>query len=99
MKLQQAFDEIVLAADEAVIFAKKPWTLSSDAVVGQLNENQTIPKDLSDNGYAYCIDAAVAREVLEVLGNRKPSATERRALLLHYSINDAYPDWVYDRGS
>lgn len=95
MKLQQALDEIGQLKDDEVIFARKPWDMSSDAVVGKLDTDLRVPKAISDQGYEYFIDAPVASEVLGVLAGRRCTPQERRELLLYYAVNDAYPDWVY----
>lgn len=95
MNLENALDQIHKMQDDEVIFAHKPWTLDSEADVGLLDNDFRVPKAISDRGFAYFLEATVAKEVLEVFGDREPTLDERRALLMYYAEHDAYPDWVY----
>lgn len=96
MKLSDAIDQLLSEGDSAVIFAKKPWELNSEAEIGELDENCRVPAEIKDRGFAYFLEAPTAREVLEVFGNYKASGSQIRALLIYYAENDAYPQWVYD---
>lgn len=95
--LLQALDLIDQLDEDAVIFARKPWDLSSPAVVTQLAPDLTVPTSIQEEGLSYFLEASVAREVLSVLEPHPSSLEERRALLLFYAEYDAYPDWVYSR--
>lgn len=95
MKLENVLDQVDRMNDDAVIFAKKPWTLASDAEVGLLDADLRVPKTMADRRLEYFLEASVAKEVLEVFGDRKPTIDQRRALLMYYAEYDAYPDWVY----
>lgn len=97
MKLESALDQVHKLQDDDVIFAKKPWMLDSEAEIGSLDSDLCVPKEITDRGLAYFLDANVAREVLEVFGDREPTLDESRALLLYYAEHDAYPDWVYKK--
>ena len=95
MKLADALDRLDQLDDDAVFFAKKPWTLEADAEIGPLSSDLSVPKSITDRGLEYFLESHVAREVLEVFGDREPTAVERRSLLLYYAENDAYPEWVF----
>lgn len=95
MTLGNVLDQISQLHDYEVVFAKRPWTLASDAEIGRLDSEFRVPKAISDSGFAYFLEVSIAREVLEVFGNRQPSHDECRSLLMYYAENDAYPDWVY----
>lgn len=95
MKLENALDQVQKLQDDEVIFAKKPWTLGSEAEVGPLDSDLRVPKVIVDRGFVYFLEANVAREVLEVFGDRESTPDERRALLMYYAEHDAYPNWVY----
>lgn len=97
MKLEQALDEIGRLKGDEVIFARKPWDMNSDALIGQLDSDFRVPDAIANLDYEYFIDAPVATEVLDVLADRQSTPRERRELLLYYAINDAYPEWVYQR--
>jgi hypothetical protein len=95
MKLELALDQISQLHDDYVVFAKKPWSLHSEALIGKLDTDLRVPKNIADQGFDYFIDAAVAHEVLEVLADRETTPQQRHDLLLYYASHDAYPDWVY----
>jgi hypothetical protein len=96
MKLQDALDQIASLADEDVIFAKRPWHMESEAIIGQLDERLAVPKSIAEKGFSYFIEVHLAKEVLEVFDPRTPSERECRDLLLYYAEHDAYPAWVYN---
>jgi hypothetical protein len=95
MKLQDILDEVEQLSDDKTILARKPWTLESDAEVVSLDAEFRIPEAERQLGFDYFLEISVAIEVLEVFGDRKPTLDERRALLMYYAENDAYPDWVF----
>jgi hypothetical protein len=96
MTLAEALGKLLKAPDDQVVFAKRPWALDSDAIIGMLDDDFGVPVALKASGYEYVLDAPVAREVLEVFEDRVPSEEQIRALLFFYAENDAYPDWVYE---
>jgi hypothetical protein len=96
MKLQEALDRVEQLDDMQVVFAKRPWSLEAETLIGRLDSESRVPKALADQGFDYFLDVAMARQVLEVFERRKPTEEERRALLLYYAENDAYPSWVYE---
>lgn len=93
--LEQALDDIDRLTDDDVIFARKPWTVASEAIIGKLDDNFRVPETLSNQGFAYFLEATTAKEVLSVFGSRQRTGQERRALLLFYATHDAYPEWAY----
>ena len=98
MKLINALDQIQETQDENndVIFAKKPWTLDSEADVRPLDVDLHVPKEIVDIGLTYFLEINIAKEVLEVFEERVPTDEERYAVLIYYAENDAYPDWIYN---
>lgn len=98
MDLGNLIDRLPGGLDEGLcIFAAKPWSASSPATVGQLDDDFKPPDDLSAQGLAYFLEVHVANEALEVFGDRRPSADEKQKMLIFYAENDAFPDWVYAR--
>lgn len=90
-----ALDQVQQLGEGKVIFARKPWALDAEADIGVLDENLSVPGSMKSRGLEYFLEADVAKEVLEVFGDRDPTVQEIRALLLFYAENDAYPEWVY----
>ncbi len=95
MKLEQALDQINGLTDDDVVFARKPWSMESEALIGQLDRDLRVPREIADQGFDYFIDVPVAIEVLDVFAGKKPTPKQRRDLLLYYAVHDAYPEWVY----
>jgi hypothetical protein len=93
--LGQALDGVHRLEDDLVIFARKPWSVSSEALIGQLDHELRVPAAIADTGFEYFIDVPAAKEVLGVFGGRIPTPEERRELLLYYAEHDAYPSWVH----
>lgn len=97
MKLGPILDQIDNLSDDMCIFARQPWSLSSEAEIARLGNDFKTPQAIADKGLSYFLEVHVAKEVLEVFGNYSASAEEKRRLLLFYAENDAYPEWVYRR--
>jgi hypothetical protein len=95
MKLQDALDQVDQVSDDRVIFARKPWTLESEAEIAVFDADFRVPAEIGSRGLEYFLEVSIAIEALEVFGDRTPTTDERRALLLYYAENDAYPEWVY----
>jgi hypothetical protein len=97
MTLREAVDQVGQLDDDKVIFARRPWTLDTEAEIGTLDdENLGVPEAIRSRGLEYFLDVPVAKEVLEVFGDREPTVEQTRTLLLFYAEHDAYPDWVYE---
>lgn len=83
--------------DRQCIFAARPWSATSPAAVVLLDDAFTPPKEILEQGLTYFLEVHVAKEVLEVFGDRPPTRVEKHNLIIFYAENDAYPDWVYTR--
>lgn len=97
MKLREALDRVEKMSQGDVIFARKPWTLESDAEIGTLDPDLRVPASVTARGFDYFLESSIANEALEVFGAYEATIGERRAMLLFYAENDAYPEWVYER--
>lgn len=95
MSLASILERLADLDDSSCIFARKPWGPDSIAEVASLEANFDAPKEVSAQSLEYFLEVHVAKEVVEVFGERKPSASEVERLLIFYAENDAYPDWVY----
>ena len=93
--LGEIVDSLEALDENSCIFARKPWNTDSLATVASLSDEFRVPAEIMDDGFAYFLEIAVAKEVLEVFGDRQPTLQERRNLILYYAESDAYPDWIY----
>ena len=96
MMLEEALDQVDRLGDDKVIFARRPWTLDTEAEIVMLNVKFRNVDAIRNRDLEYFLEVSVAQEVLEVFGDREPTVEQTRALLLFYAEHDAYPDWVYD---
>lgn len=96
MKLQDALYRLSELRDDQVIFACRPWTPDSEAEIGTLDHNFRVPDEMNNRGLEYFLEASVAKEVLKVFGETRPTRERMCALILFYAENDAYPEWVFE---
>jgi hypothetical protein len=89
MQLKEILHDLQTIDEDAVILAKRPWTLDSEAEVGRFDPGARIPTSVTDRGFAYFIEVHIAKEFLEDLGNGLPTEEERFARLIYYAENDA----------
>jgi len=83
--------------ENKVIFAQKPWSADSLAVVENLDEDLRIPAALKHNGYEYMLEIFIFMEVIGVLDDKKRTLQNLIELIIYYSSFDAYPEWVYHK--
>ena len=92
MKLIEAIRELASLDDDGVIYASKPWTPSSEAVVADGPDSGAPPDEAKRLGLKYFLEVFIAREVLEGwLSNldTKPTLEDTCARIIEYAINDA----------
>lgn len=56
MKLEEILMNVRNSPDDQVIFARKPWSSTSDAELCYLNEEGGGPQDLLQRGFAYFME-------------------------------------------
>ena len=79
------------------ICAKRPWTEQADCELVPIDDTFKVPANVTERGFEYFLEVAVAREICEVFGQIPASSQEIAKLLLFYAENDAFPQWVYER--
>ena len=101
MKLEEAVALLPTLDDEITIYARRPWGRDAESALvretGVRYEDNDAIREAEAAGFEYFLEVHVAMEVLEVFGERPPTADERFRLILHYAEYDAYPEWVYKR--
>ncbi len=94
MQLQHAIARLDEFDDEQIICAVKPWTATSEAVLTLPDQRARVPEEIEQAGFAYFLEVAVAKEVIEVL-HTDDTSERRLRLLICYAETDAFPDWAY----
>jgi hypothetical protein len=77
---------------DLTIYAVKPWTCESTAVVAPEPDDGGVPSEAQRNGAVYFIEVFIATEFLEgwlESEGRKASAREQCERLIQYAVNDA----------
>lgn len=95
LTLYEALSAILDTPDGHAVFAKKPFSPDSVAQIGPLDSELSTPVQVKNAGFDYVIDTFSAQEAMEVFGSYAPSKEEVGEFLLHYSVHDAFPGWVY----
>ena len=93
--LSDLVDRLDTLGNESTIFARKPWSAMSEAVLVATDDEGRIDRAVPA-GFAYFLEVNVSREVLEVFGDRPASLGDRTRLLIYYAEFDSFPDWVYE---
>jgi hypothetical protein len=77
---------------EMTIYAPKPWSCDSDAIVAREPDGDGLPREAMGRHAAYFIEVFVAKEFLDGWTTsvaRPTSAREQCERLIQYAINDA----------
>lgn len=94
MKLVDAIQNVVTMADDAVIFAKKPWGPESVSVISKFNHKLGVPDELKQSGFDYFLEKPLVDELFLARKERNLSLDQIIELVIYYATYDAYPDWI-----
>lgn len=78
--------------EDHLIFAAKPWTADSEAMIVVTPDDNSEPEDVKGTNLKYLLETFIAIEVIEDFESglgREPSLEEKVARVIEYSINDA----------
>jgi hypothetical protein len=92
LKLIDVVAQLVSYDPELTIYAAKPWTCDSEAVVAREPEDGGLPPEAAARRCEYFIEVFVAKEFLEgwiAVEGRSTSAREQCDRLIHYAVYDA----------
>lgn len=96
MNLFQAIEKIVNLRDikGEVIFAQKPWGISSNALIDFLDSNDGVPQHIRNAGYEYFLESEIIKELVDFKNEKKVDLDKFVELIIYYAEYDAYPDWA-----
>ena len=95
----QLIDAIFLVGqmtEDSVICARRPFVLTTEAVIAQFTNELRVPIEVKVNGYEYFLESSGVEELLEMVGKKLSSRETKAELVCYYAENDAYPSWLYD---
>ncbi|WP_081366953.1 hypothetical protein [Citrobacter freundii] len=78
--------------EEMTIYARKPWTLSSEVVVAFESENGEPPENIKQLGLEYFLEVFLAKDLIETLRSSNKSVQGPNEIcqrVIDYAINDA----------
>lgn len=92
MTLREAIHELSSFDAASAIYAREPWTASSQVVIATESEAGGLPPEADRLGFKYFLDVHVAQTVLEgwiEQLRRRPTLDEKCERLIHYALTDA----------
>jgi hypothetical protein len=97
MTLGEIFNDLDALNGDLCIVARRPWTVTSDAMLVRLGDEGRVPAHVRNAGYEYFIEVGILRD--EVYGGRASSlnASERSAVAIYYAEHDAFPEWFNEQ--
>jgi hypothetical protein len=93
MKLEEILRNPERLGDDDVVYAKRPWTLASEARVLQFSVDEAVTRVLGeDPSFEYFLEGDLLIDLQLQLEASGRSSDEVIEALLYYAENDAFPD-------
>lgn len=92
MTLLEAIRTLGTLDEQGTIYAAKPWTEDSQAIVVREPESGGLPTAAERLGLKYFLEVSIARDFLDdwlARGDARPTPKETCARLIRYAITDA----------
>lgn len=92
MKLREILIGSDKLAEYDVVYAKRPWSLDSEAFVFRYEEGQPVVRRLKDDpSFEYFLEAPLVKDIRQQVEDVGRSSEEAIETLLYYAENDAFP--------
>ncbi|ANH67490.1 hypothetical protein [Mitsuaria sp. 7] len=79
--------------EDAVVYARRPWSLMSEAItLRRPGTSATLNPALKGTGLEYFLEAFLITEIYEDLLMQGKTGLEAAEVVLYYAENDAYPE-------
>lgn len=75
-----------------VIYAKRPWSLNSEACVVQYQPDEMVPRLLSEDCFEYFLETPLIKDIRKQIEDAGGSSSDVLRILLYYAENDAFPE-------
>ncbi len=96
MNIEEAINIAEQISDEMVLVVKPPLTWGSEALYVPLSDDFSIPKSVSDAGFEVVLDHEDLMTQLEYIRSKKASTRTIAEFVIHYAVNDSWPEWFND---
>ncbi len=87
--------DILLKSDDLeegdVVFARRPWSLDSEASVVGFSPEDTVTRILQDSALEYFLEAPLIRDIRAQVEDGGGGTEDALRILLYYAENDAFP--------
>jgi hypothetical protein len=94
ISLSAALAELATIEDDVAVFAIRPFTLDSPAMIAPLTDDDDVPPELVQADYSCFLEAHIAREIVDDRVRHTLSPKQIVDLLFHYGTHDGFPDWA-----
>ena len=91
MKLQEILITSEYMEDYDVVYAKRPWSLDSDACIVRYQPDEIVPPLLNENFFEYFLEAPLIKDIRKQVESTSEDSSEFLHVLLYYGENDAFP--------
>ena len=96
MTVEEALASVSIMPATQSLVARSPLTWGAEALFVSLTDDYRVPAEVLDAGYKYLLDAEDINHILEYAKTKKLSSRSVAELVIHYSVNDAFPAWIDD---
>lgn len=91
MKLREILNKSEELGEYDVVYAKRPWSLDSEACVIRYEPDESVPRLLSDLSYEYFLESALIRDIRKQVEDAGEPMAEALRIIVFYAENDAFP--------
>jgi hypothetical protein len=92
MKLREILIDSDKLGEYDVVYAKRPWSLESDACVVRYEANEAVTRLLKDDtSLEYFLEAELIKDIRSQVEDSGKSSVQVLDILLYYAENDAFP--------
>jgi hypothetical protein len=96
MTIEEALANASSVPEQQVLVARPPLTWGAEALFVTLTHDYQIPTEILDAGYKPLLDVEDIAMILKFAKTKKLSSRSVAELVIHYSVNDAFPAWIDD---
>lgn len=92
MTIREAVENLDSLDENSTIYAAKPWTLNSEAIVAPEPDTGGLPVEATQLGLVYFLEVFIARDfVNDWIASlpQQPSLDETCIRVIHYATHDA----------
>jgi hypothetical protein len=78
-------------AESDVVYARRPWSLDSEATVESFSKEDHVTRVLPDSSFEYFLEASLIQDISAQASDGGCNEDEVLRVLLYYAEHDAFP--------